>query len=86
MLESIEGTARNSTELGEALGIESNTAGNYLNEAEREGLVECVTPEVDRYKMYRLTQKGRELFKEVLGNSCMLFLAKTHGKRCFLYK
>lgn len=65
MLQLMLDTARNSTELAEAIGIEANTAGNYLREAKREGLVELVTPEADRYKMYLATERGRAVADEL---------------------
>jgi DNA-binding MarR family transcriptional regulator len=65
MMELIGDTARNSTEVSNKTGISVNSAGNYLREAQRDGLVEIVTPDVDRYKMYAMTEKGREVLEEL---------------------
>jgi len=65
MLEHIEDTARNSSEISSETGISVNSAGNYLREAERDGLVEIVTPDADKYKMYAMTEKGREVLEEL---------------------
>ena len=65
MLKALTSTARNSSEIADRIGIASNTAGCYLREAKREGLVKCVTPEADRYKMYVLTDKGHEVADEL---------------------
>ena len=38
---------------------------NPLNRLEELGLVECVNPEVKRGKLYRLTEKGEEIFGDI---------------------
>jgi predicted transcriptional regulator len=65
MLEYIGDTARNSTEISEVTGISTNSAGNYLSEAEKEGITKAVTPDAEKYKMYVLTEKGQKVLEEL---------------------
>ncbi|UHQ98145.1 hypothetical protein HYG81_21460 (plasmid) [Natrinema zhouii] len=65
MLLSLNETARNSSDIADRIDVSTNTSGNYLREAKQDGIVECVTPESDRYRMYSLTDLGQDIAREL---------------------
>lgn len=53
------------SELSENLDVHINHISNYLSDLAERSLVECVTPERKKGRIYRLTEKGKKLSKRL---------------------
>lgn len=50
-------------ELGQDLGIRTNHISNLLADLRHKDLVICITPNVKKGRLYKLTEKGRRVSK-----------------------
>lgn len=51
-------------ELSEMLGIHFSQASRTLLELEKEGLIECTTPDRTKGRIYRLTNRGKNALQK----------------------
>jgi len=65
VLKSLEGDVKIPTVIAKDSGIRSNHISKVLSELKSHELVECINPEVKKGRLYRLTDKGEELVKNL---------------------
>lgn len=53
------------TEIAEESGIRRNHVSNVLTKLREHELVECINPDVKKGRLYRLTDKGEEVVKNL---------------------
>ena len=53
-------------QLAKESGINFSHISNVLRQLQEIGVVECLTPELRKGRIYRLTKKGKKLVKEYL--------------------
>ena len=63
------GHPKTPTQIADELKIHRNNISNTLKELKQYGLVECINPEVRKGKLYRLTDKGEKISKNIYFNS-----------------
>ena len=65
VMKSLEGDVKIPTVIAEDSGIKTNHISKVLAELKEHELVECINPEVRKGRLYRLTDKGYELVKNI---------------------
>ena len=64
-MKSLEGDVIIPTAIANDSGIRTNHISKVLAELKAHELVECINPEVRKGRLYRLTDKGEEIIKEI---------------------
>lgn len=65
VMKSLEGDVKIPTAIANDSGIRTNHISKVLAELKAHELVECINPEVRKGRLYRLTDKGEEIIKEI---------------------
>ena len=65
VMKSLEGDVKIPTVIAKDSGIRTNHISNVLSELKAHELVECINPEVRKGRLYRLTDKGDEVVKNL---------------------
>ena len=65
VMKSLEGEVLIPTQIAENSGIRTNHISKVLSELKAHELVECINPEVRKGRLYRLTDKGDEIVKNL---------------------
>ena len=56
---------RTPREIADSTGLYLSHVSSTLSELENKGLVKCLTPDLRRGKLFRLTEMGKKIAKEV---------------------
>lgn len=65
VMKSLDGEVLIPTQIARNSGIRTNHISKVLGELKAHELVECINPEVRKGRLYRLTDKGDELVKNI---------------------
>ena len=65
VMKSLDGDVKIPTVIAKDSGIRANHISKVLAELKTHELVECINPEVRKGRLYRLTDKGDELVKNL---------------------
>lgn len=65
VMKSLDGEVKIPSAIAGDLGIRTNHISKVLGDLKAHGLVECINPEVRKGRLYRLTDKGEKLVKEL---------------------
>lgn len=65
VMKSLDGEVLIPTQIARNLDIRTNHISKVLTDLKAHGLVECINPEVRKGKLYRLTDKGNEVVKNI---------------------
>ena len=65
VMKSLDGEAKIPSEIARDTEIYQNHISNVLKQLNEHELIECINPEVKRGKLYRLTEKGEEIFGDI---------------------
>ena len=65
VLKSLDGDTKMPSQIARDSDIKQNHISNVLNQLKKRELVECINPEVRKGRLYRLTDKGDELVKNM---------------------
>ena len=65
VLKSLVEYPKTPTQIADETKIHRNNISNTLKELKQYNIVECINPEVRKGKLYRLTDKGDELVKNI---------------------
>ena len=65
VMKSLDGDVKIPTAIANDSGIRTNHISKVLAELKAHELVECINPEVRKGRLYRLTDKGEEIIKEI---------------------
>ena len=65
VMKSLEGNVKIPTVIARDSGIRTNHISKVLGELKEHKLVECINPEVRKGRLYRLTDKGDLLVKNI---------------------
>ena len=64
-MKSLNGEVKIPSEIANDTEIFQNHISNTLRQLKEHGLIECINPEVRKGRLYRLTDKGDELVKNL---------------------
>lgn len=65
VMKSLEGNVKIPTVIARDSGIRTNHISKVLSELKAHELVECINPEVRKGRLYRLTETGEEVVKNL---------------------
>ena len=65
VMKSLDGEVKIPSEIANDTEIFQNHISNTLRQLKEHGLIECINPEVRKGRLYRLTDKGDELVKNL---------------------
>lgn len=65
VMKSLDDDVKMPTQIAKASGIRTNHISNVLRQLKEHELVECINPEVKKGRLYRLTDKGDEIAKNI---------------------
>ena len=65
VMKSLEGDVKIPSQIAKDSEIRQNHISKVLSELKAHELVECINPEVRKGRLYRLTDKGYELIKNI---------------------
>lgn len=65
VMKSLDGEVKIPTSIARDTGIATNHVSKVLGELKAHELVECINPEVRKGRLYRLTQKGNNVIKNI---------------------
>ena len=65
VMKSLDGDVKIPTQIAKDSNIMPNHISKVLSELKAHELVECINPEVRKGRLYRLTDKGNELVKNI---------------------
>ena len=65
VMKSLDGEVLIPSQIAKNSGIRTNHISKVLSELKAHELVECINPEVRKGRLYRLTDKGDELVKNI---------------------
>lgn len=65
VMKTLEGNTKMPTEIAKDSGIRTNHISKVLSELKSHELVECINPEVRKGRLYRHTDKGEEVVKNL---------------------
>ena len=65
VMKSLDGDVKIPSVIAKDSGIRTNHISKVLSELKAHELVECVNPEVRKGRLYRLTDKGEEIIKNL---------------------
>ena len=66
VMKSLEGNVKIPTAIARDSGIRTNHISKVLSELKAHELVECINPEVRKGRLYRLTDKGKNVTKNLI--------------------
>ena len=64
-MKSLDGEVKIPSEIANDTEILQNHISNTLRQLKEHELIECINPEVKKGRLYRLTDKGYELIKNI---------------------
>ena len=64
-IKSLEGEVLIPSQIAKNSGIRTNHISKVLSELKAHELVECINPEVRKGRLYRLTEKGKTVSKNI---------------------
>ena len=64
-IKSLEGEVKIPSQIARDSGIRTNHISKVLGELKNHELVECINPEVRKGRLYRLTDKGNKIIKNI---------------------
>ena len=64
-MKSLDGNVKIPSEIANDTEIFQNHISNTLRQLKEHELIECINPEVRKGRLYRLTDKGNELVKNI---------------------
>ena len=64
-IKSLEGEVKIPSQIARDSGIRTNHISKVLGELKDHELVECINPEVRKGRLYRLTDKGNKIIKNI---------------------
>ena len=64
-MKTLDGEVKIPTVIARDSGIRTNHVSKVLSELKAHELIECINPEVRKGRLYRLTDKGNELVKNI---------------------
>lgn len=64
-LESLASSPKTPTNIAKATELHLSHVSRALRELEERGLVECMTPEATKNRIYRITNKGEEVLERL---------------------
>jgi DNA-binding PadR family transcriptional regulator len=67
VLEALDKGPRTPSKIAESTGEHLSHVSRALMELKAKGLVECMTPDQSKNRIYQITEKGREVLKELRG-------------------
>ena len=65
VMKSLDGEVLIPTQIARNAGIRTNHISKVLSELKAHELVECINPEVKKGRLYRQTEKGEEVSKNI---------------------
>ena len=65
VLKTLEKDAKIPSEIAKDSGIYQNHISNTLRDLKEHELIECINPEVRKGRLYRLTEKGEKIAREI---------------------
>lgn len=65
VMKSLDGEVKIPSQIARDSGIRTNHISKVLSELKAHALVECINPEARKGRLYRLTDKGDELVKNM---------------------
>lgn len=65
VMKALDGEVKIPTNIARDSGIRTNHISKVLGELKKHELVECINPEVRKGRLYRLTDKGNEIVKNI---------------------
>ena len=65
VMKALDGEVKIPTDIANDSGIRTNHISKVLSELKAHELVECINPEVRKGRLYRLTDKGDEVVKNI---------------------
>ena len=65
VMKSLEGDAKIPTAIANDSGIRTNHISKVLSELKAHELVECINPEVRKGRLYRFTETGKDVVKNL---------------------
>lgn len=65
VMKSLDGEVKIPSAIAGDLGIRTNHISKVLGDLKAHGLVECINPEVRKGRLYRLTDKGEDVVKNL---------------------
>lgn len=65
VMKSLDGEVKIPSAIAGDLGIRTNHISKVLGDLKDHGLVECINPEVRKGRLYRLTDKGEDVVKNL---------------------
>ena len=65
VMKSLDGKVKIPTVISKDSGIRTNHISKVLGELKKHELIECINPEVRKGRLYRLTDKGDEVVKNL---------------------
>ena len=65
VMKSLDGEVLIPTQIAKNSGIRTNHISKVLSELKAHELVECINPEVKKGRLYRQTEKGEEVSKNI---------------------
>ena len=65
VMKTLEGEVKIPTTIAKDSGIRTNHISKVLSELKAHELVECINPEARKGRLYRLTDKGEEITKNI---------------------
>ena len=64
-MKTLEGEVKIPTVIARDSGIRTNHVSKVLSEFKAHELIECINPEAKKGRLYRLTDKGEEIFENL---------------------
>ena len=64
-LESLAGGPKTPSTIAKALDTHLSHISRAIRELQEKGLVECMTPELNKNRIYRITDRGKQLLNEI---------------------
>ena len=65
VMKTLDGNVKIPTAIAQDTGIKTNHVSNTLAELRKRELIECINPEARKGRLYRLTEKGDTLVKNI---------------------
>jgi len=65
VVKTLDGEVKIPTTIAKDSGIRTNHVSKVLSELKAHELIECINPEVRKGRLYRLTNKGNEIVKNL---------------------
>ena len=65
VMKTLDGEVLMPSQVAKNSGIRPNHISKVLSDLKSHGLVECINPEVNKGRLYRLTDKGEDVVKNI---------------------